>query len=392
MEKKVLCAFLATLMIIIMLPVSAFASTELQGDTNKNGTVDVYLTITEGTDGFYLPSTQKALINEKISVPYFDLALYGLADYYYNPDCYATTAQQPGTKYTAEGVVTGMHVFIYATEIYMCGMSEKEAGKGGDHIFEYISWQGGAGSSYMTFWNKSTNCNYYLDYKFPEGKPGWGSTSDQQALSDGTKIDIHLIKSTSAMGSAYSLFETSDGTLDMAEITEGESLELTLKKTTSSWSSTSGGLVEIPSESVYYISAKDYAGQKVSATYWKKLGSTDENGDITVPNNLEAGTYYISCIGVDSGSTERGPAAFTLVVKEKGSSGSNIKYGDINGDGEIDNIDAALVYAYHNGKKTFTSEQLKAADVNGDGEVDNIDAAFIYAYHNGKRTSFPAEK
>lgn len=392
MKKKVLCAFLATLMIIVMLPVSAFASTTLQGDTNKNGTVDVYLTITEGTNGFYLPNTQKALINEKISVPYFDLALYGLAGYYYNPDCYATTSQQPGTKYTAEGVVTTMHVFIYATEIYMCGMSEKEAGKGGDHISEYISWEGGAGSSFMTFWNKSTNCNYYLDYKFPLGKPGWGSTSDQQALSDGAKIDIHLIESLVATGSAFSLFETSDGALDMAEITEGESLTLTLKRTTSSWSSTSSGLVEIPNENVYYISAKDYAGQKVSATYWKKLGATDENGDITVPNNLEAGTYYISCVGAEANSSERGPAAFTLEIKEKAGSDDDIKYGDINGDGKVNQLDAVMVYAYHNGKRTLTDAQLKAADVNGDGSVNHLDATLIYAYHNGKRTSFPAEK
>ena len=29
-------------------------------------------------------------------------------------------------------------------------------------------------------------------------------------------------------------------------------------------------------------------------------------------------------------------------------------------------------------------------DVNGDGRADNLDAALIYAYYNGKITAFPA--
>ena len=64
--------------------------------------------------------------------------------------------------------------------------------------------------------------------------------------------------------------------------------------------------------------------------------------------------------------------------------------GDVNGDGEIDNLDANLVYRYFNGKVTLTDEQLAAADVNGDGEVDNLDANTIYRYFNGKITAFPA--
>jgi len=62
--------------------------------------------------------------------------------------------------------------------------------------------------------------------------------------------------------------------------------------------------------------------------------------------------------------------------------------GDVNGDGQINSSDAALVYAYHNGKKYLTPEQLSRADVNGDGNVNSTDAAKIYAYHNGKITKF----
>ena len=109
--------FMAALMVVLMLPTVAFADETLQGDTNRNGTVDVYMTISEGQNGFYETYTGEALFHALLKVPYFDIALYGLEHYYYNPDCYTGT-QQPGTKQSAEGIVTTMHVFIYATEKY----------------------------------------------------------------------------------------------------------------------------------------------------------------------------------------------------------------------------------------------------------------------------------
>lgn len=68
-----------------------------------------------------------------------------------------------------------------------------------------------------------------------------------------------------------------------------------------------------------------------------------------------------------------------------------IVLGDVNGDGKADNLDAALVYAYYNGKQELSARQQTAADVNGDGKADNLDAALIYAFYNGKITAFPAK-
>lgn len=67
-----------------------------------------------------------------------------------------------------------------------------------------------------------------------------------------------------------------------------------------------------------------------------------------------------------------------------------IVLGDVNNDGKADNLDAALVYAYYNGKQELSARQQTAADVNGDGKADNLDAALIYAFYNGKITAFPA--
>ena len=65
-----------------------------------------------------------------------------------------------------------------------------------------------------------------------------------------------------------------------------------------------------------------------------------------------------------------------------------VTLGDINGDREVDIIDAGIIVQYANGINTNLSEkQLQAADVNGDGEVDIIDAGMIVQYANGIRTS-----
>ena len=62
--------------------------------------------------------------------------------------------------------------------------------------------------------------------------------------------------------------------------------------------------------------------------------------------------------------------------------------GDVNGDGVVNNLDAALTYAYFNGKRLLSDAALAAADVNRDGKVDNQDAALIYALFNGKIKNF----
>lgn len=66
--------------------------------------------------------------------------------------------------------------------------------------------------------------------------------------------------------------------------------------------------------------------------------------------------------------------------------------GDVNGNGVVNNVDAALVYMYYNNRITLTETQLLAADVNGNGTVNNVDAALIYMYYNNRISAFPAEK
>lgn len=66
--------------------------------------------------------------------------------------------------------------------------------------------------------------------------------------------------------------------------------------------------------------------------------------------------------------------------------------GDVNGDGSVDNLDAALVLKYDAAIIELTEAQLSAADVSGDKSSDNLDAAMILRYDAGIIENFPAEE
>lgn len=83
-------------------------------------------------------------------------------------------------------------------------------------------------------------------------------------------------------------------------------------------------------------------------------------------------------------STTKGIKRYTCTVcgfiKEEPINPTDTPYGnkgDINGDGVLDTIDAALLRMYFLELKTFDEYQMYRADINGDGVVDTIDAALL---------------
>ena len=69
----------------------------------------------------------------------------------------------------------------------------------------------------------------------------------------------------------------------------------------------------------------------------------------------------------------------------------SVTLGDVNGDGEIDLLDANTLILYYNEITDLTEEQLLAADVNGDEEIDILDAKLIISFYNELIDIFPAE-
>lgn len=70
----------------------------------------------------------------------------------------------------------------------------------------------------------------------------------------------------------------------------------------------------------------------------------------------------------------------TAVLGVVAVSAADIVYGDANGDGEINNIDMALLQQHIN-KWDVTIDEV-SADANGDGEINNIDVALLQQYIN----------
>ena len=70
---------------------------------------------------------------------------------------------------------------------------------------------------------------------------------------------------------------------------------------------------------------------------------------------------------------------------------SGVVYGDINGDGSVNMIDASGILQFVNGAAELSQSQQAAADVSGDGSVNVTDVSLVLQYINGKITAFPAE-
>lgn len=379
--KKLLSLILALALLICCVPTAA---------ATEDNSVTVYLTVSKNTDFMVMNGTTMALY--KITVPYFDLALYGLEDFYYNPDCYAggtKESQFAGTAQTAYGKVTMLHLFIYATEVIYHGKAPSEAGKG--WLARGGNWQGfsvsgdRAGSSYCKFWSYGNNATYFLNYEFPLGRANWGASCDQILLKDYDIVSARYNAHTGKDGAFFHIGEPEDFWM-IAE--QGEEVPMLLFTTTSTDMDNGGETIHEPvtNPTSVYVTRDSAPTSHAAAT---PAGQTDADGlFILDTTNLEPGIYYITTNTWD-------PAVAILEVLEGETPAEPeapaVAYGDLTGDGVINVFDAAQAYQIVNGKRTATDAQKQTADVNGDGNINVFDAALIYSYVNGKRSDFPAE-
>ena len=197
--------------------------------TVKNVTTDLVITVEGATKKVLKPVTVyfsfshddkfesceqsgQTVALKKVTVPYFDLALYGLEDFYFASEDYGPasgdptggpgSALDPGTKEFAYGKITMLHLFLYATEVYYLGIDPADAGKGylanngimGTDIFSY---SGSTGSIFLqNIWKYDLNLNYYLNYEYPLASAGWGSTCDQILLREGDIVTLGHFSAT----------------------------------------------------------------------------------------------------------------------------------------------------------------------------------------------------
>lgn len=78
-------------------------------------------------------------------------------------------------------------------------------------------------------------------------------------------------------------------------------------------------------------------------------------------------------------------------LKVKGSKPNTINYGDLNGDGDTNAIDLALLRMHLLGINLLTEDTLAAADLNLDGNINAIDFAILRKYVLGMITELPVK-
>ena len=349
--------------------------------------VTVYFSFSHDEKYQFCDQSGKTVALQEVTVPYFDLGLYGLEDFYFASENYGPASGDPtggpgskldpGTKEFAYGKITMLHLFLYATEVYYLGIDPADAGKGymADQIgSDTLTFSGSAGSIYMTqIWGYDENLNYYLNYEYPLASEGWGSTSDQILLHDGDVVTLgHFTDWSfySDTGAVFNHIET-----DITDPVQGDKVTMTIYRDGADFGGSykTAHTVRTNSPSVYCTLADSVTTGDV--TKWKYVGTADADGTLVVDTSSLAPGEYIFAIPGQYGNENPdaivgAPGGIRLTIHEK-----PVVKGDLNGDGVIDSTD---VMALFNAINSGDDLDATVADVNGDGVIDARDVMALY--------------
>ena len=395
--KKRLFAFLLTLVLVINLfPVSARAA-----ETDGENTVEVYLSVSHDA-GYVKTPKGHVMAFKKMTVPYFDLANYGLESYYFVSETYEkgenteeddggniknpSSNLNPGNAEFAEGKITMLHALIYATEVYYMGIQPKDAGKGQLAIQEKIGTDvfyptGSVGSLYLKhFWDMDENLNYYHNYEYPLASEGWGSTADQILIHDGDIITVGHFSNWSFHQDPLSVFnfiKAGEETV-ITEVQQNQDIDLTVYLAGKGGNYTTSHTPRTEKMAVYYAPLSSLTNGTVSS--WNYLGNADENGDLTVNAWMVPGEYVLSVTGQYGKDLPNAivstPGGIILKVTEP------VLLGDVTDDGKVNVADVTRLRQYLAGQpgKTINADH---ADVTGDGKINVADVTRLRRYLAG---------
>ena len=308
-------------------------------DETDKSSVTVYVTVS--SDGMPLESEDgTVLANLKITVPYFELELYGLQQY----NRYETDGGKG--PYINKNVVrrpTGLHLYIYLLERYYMGLPEEQCCNGTSGVLEYakkhdvfymggelaynsgnnkaLVYSGAATSIFMNqFWGHDCNLMYYRNHCYPYMSPGWGSTSDYILLSDGDAIDLAMFTNWGFYHEGY--FASFDK--DVYEVAEGGS---TLTVKTQQWgtSAAAENFVPVTGNEGMQVALYNSDWEEITTLSYDSANSNT----ITVNVPTENGTYYVMAQdpnAMDSKSAKVAPAVARIVVGNQSAGGDVSSY------------------------------------------------------------------
>ena len=298
-------------------------------DETDKSTVTVYVNISN--DGMPLGLEDgTVLANLEVTVPYFDLSLYGLENFYR----YGTeNGKGPYVNDTVIRRPTGLHLYIYLLERYYMGLPEEQCCLGSSGVLQYAKEQeilymtgdpayssggksalttsGGATSIYMTnFWGHDENLMYFRNHCYPYMAPGWGSTSDYILLSDGDSWDVGMFSDWAFNKTGY--FASFDQ--DCYPVEQGGS-SLTVKAQKWGTSESAKDFEEVPGSAGLSVALYNSSWQEIESLNFDS--QTSNTITFTVPE--EDGVYYLLAMDPDAGNfgARIAPAVARIVVGEK---------------------------------------------------------------------------
>ena len=407
-------------------------------DETPAGSVTVFATVS--SDGIPLLGNdveETVLAHLQVTVPYFDLGLYDLQCYYRYPT--------KDGSYVGDTVIerpTAMHLFIYLIERYYLGLPESECGKGksdvldgpgdcgvfnmlgeeayDDREFSSLSYSGNACSSYMQqAWGHDENLMYYRNHAYPLQRAGWGSTSDYILLSDGDTIDLAMFTDWGFyQNGSFCTFVDRDTSVNDGQTNDnhtdinyrpGSAFTAVVgeNKTISAVRFGTQSIAAGGTDCFEPIATNGYTAGLCIGVYdenWNEITGNAElvtewncDGGICTMTFARPGTYYLLGMDQNAGINEDGtsnaciaPATAKIIVTESGAAPTEpeILLGDVDGDGDITNVDVRLARNAVLKKTTLSEEARLAADVDGDGDLTNVDVRLLRNYVLKKISSF----
>ncbi len=315
--------------------ITSDCSVTVEKKEDIDDTVTVYLSISHDAQFVKPDASGIVMAMQKVDVPYFDLSLYGLEAY---------KIPEGNDDY---GKITAMHLYLYATEVFYCGIDAADAGKGylytqGILGTDALTITGSAGSSYMNkFWGYDENLNYYLNYQYPTyAGTTIGATADRIILSDGDIVTVGHFDNWAFYEDPASIFNYITVVDGSANVGLNETVTLQVYRAGADMGN-GGSNTPVEAElDVYYAKVGTLTSGDV--TDWNKLGTKDENGKLTVSfSDFELGEYIVAVAGrygeVNTKKICSAPGGILLTVNETGDSGEAGGPGNPGGPGEPGN-------------------------------------------------------
>ena len=311
--RKYCILFCAVLIGVLCLSGNAWAMTGFSGQKsayNESSQGEVTVTVTISNDGIPIAGDDGTILSHlKVTVPYFDLGLYGLKEYYRYP------TNSVCDYLEEQGVVkrpTVLHLYIYLMERYYLGYPAEKCGTGAgkDAILNseqfnsvfymtggqaYLTYNAGTGKGnrllkptgsathlYMqNFWGHDENLMYYVNHEYPLMWSGFGSTADYILLEDGDVVDVGMFTDRSFWTrGAFTSFSQDDYNLSKGS---------TLKTKVYSQKTVMSSDNSVPDPvAIQNMDAVLYDGN------WNRVDKLDYDADGYVSYTFnKAGTYYL---------------------------------------------------------------------------------------------------